>query len=154
MNLMGPPSYMRSVVDRNVVMRCIPCTKNVSLLFQVFFNVIGNGSTPSYDRHLISARSGIFLLATWCSNSFLVYSYRGVISCETKHRFLMKLRTPALGFRSQLLIVSGVRAMFYGPVTCKSHCLQLTTAEAVKFMQAEERAKARTEFDACLTVHR
>ena len=25
---MGPPLYMRSVVDRNVVMRCIPVLKN------------------------------------------------------------------------------------------------------------------------------
>ena len=62
--------------------------------FSSFFYDTGDGSSPTYDRHLISARTGIFLLATWCSNSFLVYSYRGVISCETKHKLLMKLHTP------------------------------------------------------------
>ena len=27
-NVMGPPSYMRSVIDRNVVMRCIPVNQD------------------------------------------------------------------------------------------------------------------------------
>jgi len=28
-NIMGPPSYMRSVVDRNVFMRCIPVIRYI-----------------------------------------------------------------------------------------------------------------------------
>ena len=35
--------------------------------------------------------------------------------------------------------------MFYGPVTCKPHCVQLATARAVKFIWAVEKANARTE---------
>jgi len=35
-NLLGQPSYMRSVVDRNVVMRRIPILQNFSVLYKVF----------------------------------------------------------------------------------------------------------------------
>jgi len=34
-SLMGPPSYMRSVVDRNVVMRCIPAPFKTTPLIPV-----------------------------------------------------------------------------------------------------------------------
>ena len=37
---MGPPSYMRSVVDRNVVIRYIPVLSSVACLsLQYFFHV-------------------------------------------------------------------------------------------------------------------
>jgi len=54
---MGPPSFMRSVVDRNVVMRCIPVLvilrtevlqlRNETLLY---YNLMG---PPSYMRSVV-----------------------------------------------------------------------------------------------------
>jgi hypothetical protein len=62
---MGPPSYIRSVVDRNVVKRRIPCTKNVGLLFQVIFMTTGmtqhrrtTGIGSQQDRESFSWQRG------------------------------------------------------------------------------------------------
>ena len=49
---MGPPSYMRSVVDRNVVMRRIPAIVAINLYLASMVIVLTNGHSVTVGRKL------------------------------------------------------------------------------------------------------
>jgi hypothetical protein len=58
---MGPPSYMRSVVDRNVVMRLIPVSAEAVKLLSVFcvLSCSENCPLPSFNPNTSSAKSRV-----------------------------------------------------------------------------------------------
>ena len=58
-NIMGPPSYMRSVVEKNIVIRRIPVYEfGAELLYSQYFTNAKRFAVPTYARRLTVPPSG------------------------------------------------------------------------------------------------